>query len=70
MLKVNLKLTFFLHDEHPLTRLTYMQHEQGGSIGIVVDCFMYEPLTDNDFDQEAANRILAFIIGWYIRIRT
>ncbi|CAH1444511.1 unnamed protein product [Lactuca virosa] len=40
------------------------QHEQGGSIGIVVDCFMYEPLTDNDFDQEAANRILAFNIGW------
>ncbi|KAI3708428.1 hypothetical protein L2E82_37597 [Cichorium intybus] len=43
---------------------TNYQHVQSGSIGIVVDCFMYEPLTDNDLDQEAANRSLAFNIGW------
>lgn len=43
----------------------YVQHEQGGLVGIIVDCLMYEPLTDNDFDQEAANRALAFYIGWY-----
>ena len=41
-----------------------MQSEQGGSIGIVVDCLMYEPLTDDALDQEAANRGLAFSIGW------
>nr|XP_043627485.1 beta-glucosidase 18-like [Erigeron canadensis] len=40
------------------------QHEQGGSVGIVLDCYMYEPLTNNDLDQEAANRGLAFSIGW------
>ncbi|KAJ9551458.1 hypothetical protein OSB04_015503, partial [Centaurea solstitialis] len=27
--------------------------DQGGSVGIVVDCLMYEPLTDDDRDQEA-----------------
>ncbi|KAL8195506.1 hypothetical protein R6Q57_025909 [Mikania cordata] len=43
---------------------TDYQHEQGGSMGIVVDCQMYEPLTDNDLDQEAAKRSLAFFIGW------
>ncbi|KAD4178953.1 hypothetical protein E3N88_27544 [Mikania micrantha] len=46
-----------------LYRMDY-QHEQGGSMGIVVDCQMYEPLTDNDLDQEAAKRGLAFFIGW------
>ncbi|XP_071730153.1 beta-glucosidase 18-like isoform X2 [Rutidosis leptorrhynchoides] len=40
----------------------YYQREQGGSVGIVLDCLMFEPLTDND--QEAANRGLAFSIGW------
>ncbi|XP_076925517.1 beta-glucosidase 18-like, partial [Bidens hawaiensis] len=40
------------------------QHEQNGSIGIAVDCTMYEPLTDSDLDQEAANRGLTFLIGW------
>ncbi|KAF5814887.1 putative beta-glucosidase [Helianthus annuus] len=40
------------------------QHEQGGSVGIVLDCLMYEPLTDNELDQEAARRGLAFSIGW------
>ncbi|KAJ9551547.1 hypothetical protein OSB04_015592 [Centaurea solstitialis] len=38
--------------------------DQGGSVGIVVDCIMYEPLTDDDLDQEAADRGLAFSIGW------
>ncbi|KAI3702880.1 hypothetical protein L6452_28633 [Arctium lappa] len=42
------------------------QREQGGSVGIVVDCLMYEPLTDDDLDQEAANRGLAFYIGWVL----
>ncbi|KAJ9551953.1 hypothetical protein OSB04_015998 [Centaurea solstitialis] len=38
--------------------------DQGGSVGIVVDCLMYEPLTDDERDQEAVNRGLAFSIGW------
>ncbi|KAF5814884.1 putative beta-glucosidase [Helianthus annuus] len=42
------------------------QQKQGGIVGIVVDCLMYEPLTDNDLDQEAANRGLAFYIGWVL----
>ncbi|PWA79831.1 hypothetical protein CTI12_AA202640 (chloroplast) [Artemisia annua] len=44
----------------------YYQHEQGGSIGIVVDCLNYAPLTDSDLDQEAAKRGLAFYIGWVL----
>nr|QJC44969.1 beta glucosidase 6 [Stevia rebaudiana] len=42
----------------------YYQHEQSGSLGIVLDCQMYEPLTDNVLDQEAAKRIMAFYIAW------
>ncbi|XP_076905572.1 beta-glucosidase 18-like, partial [Bidens hawaiensis] len=41
-----------------------LQQKQGGLVGIVVNCLMYEPLTDND--QEAANRGLAFNIGWVL----
>lgn len=40
------------------------QGEQGGQVGIVVDCIMHEPLTDSDYDQEAAKRGLAYAIGW------
>ncbi|GKD63385.1 beta-glucosidase 18-like protein [Tanacetum coccineum] len=36
-----------------------VQREQGGQVGIVVDCIMHEPLTDSDYDQEAAKRGLA-----------
>ncbi|KAM0004872.1 putative beta-glucosidase [Helianthus debilis subsp. tardiflorus] len=42
------------------------QQKQGGIVGVVVDCLMYEPLTENDLDQEAANRGLAFYIGWVL----
>ncbi|XP_024959605.1 beta-glucosidase 18-like [Cynara cardunculus var. scolymus] len=40
------------------------QPKQGGSIGLVVHCFMYEPLTDSELDRNAAKRALAFNIGW------
>ncbi|KAM7504035.1 hypothetical protein LguiB_002939 [Lonicera macranthoides] len=42
------------------------QPKQGGSIGIVVHSFMYEPLTNNEVDKEAANRALAFNVAWAI----
>ena len=41
-----------------------MQPKQGGVIGIVVNAFMYEPLTDDERDKEAANRALAFNVAW------
>jgi hypothetical protein len=40
-----------------------MQQKQGGSIGIVANAFMYEPLTDKESDREAADRALAFEVG-------
>ncbi|KAL3503252.1 hypothetical protein ACH5RR_037701 [Cinchona calisaya] len=40
------------------------QPKQGGLIGIVGSTFMYEPLTDDEHDKEAANRALAFNVAW------
>ncbi|KAL6999473.1 beta-glucosidase [Sarracenia purpurea var. burkii] len=40
------------------------QAKQGGVIGIVASASMYEPLTENEVDQEAANRALAFKVAW------
>ncbi|KAL4580288.1 hypothetical protein LXL04_016476 [Taraxacum kok-saghyz] len=40
------------------------QPKQGGSIGLVVHCLMFEPLTDSDLDLKAAERAFAFNIGW------
>ncbi|KAK1439585.1 hypothetical protein QVD17_05405 [Tagetes erecta] len=40
------------------------QSKQGGSIGLVAHCFMYEPFTDSDLDRKAAERALIFNIGW------
>ncbi|KAL3503250.1 hypothetical protein ACH5RR_037699 [Cinchona calisaya] len=40
------------------------QLKQGGTIGIVVLTFMYEPITDNELDKEAASRALAFNVDW------
>ncbi|KAI3769250.1 hypothetical protein L6452_00351 [Arctium lappa] len=40
------------------------QPKQGGSIGLVAHCFMYEPLTDSDLDRKAAERAMTFNIGW------
>ncbi|XP_052208480.1 beta-glucosidase 18-like [Diospyros lotus] len=42
----------------------HFQAEQGGVIGIVVNSFMFEPLTDSELDREAANRTLAFNVAW------
>ncbi|XP_071736616.1 beta-glucosidase 18-like [Rutidosis leptorrhynchoides] len=42
------------------------QSEQDGLVGIVLNCIMYEPMTDDDLDKEAANRALAFDIGWVL----
>ncbi|KAI3708434.1 hypothetical protein L2E82_37603 [Cichorium intybus] len=38
--------------------------KQGGSIGLVVHGYMYEPLTDSELDREAAKRAFAFDAGW------
>ncbi|KAL7584208.1 beta-glucosidase 18 isoform X1 [Lactuca sativa] len=38
--------------------------KQGGSIGLVVHCYMYKPLTDSELDHEAAKRVFAFNVGW------
>ncbi|KAK9077507.1 hypothetical protein SSX86_005844 [Deinandra increscens subsp. villosa] len=40
------------------------QPKQGGLIGLVVHCFMYEPLSDSELDREAAKRAFAFDMGW------
>ncbi|KAI8006204.1 Beta-glucosidase 18 [Camellia lanceoleosa] len=40
------------------------QPKQGGFIGIVACAFMYEPMTDDELDREAASRALAFDLAW------
>ncbi|XP_076944370.1 beta-glucosidase 18-like isoform X2 [Bidens hawaiensis] len=40
------------------------QAKQGGLIGLVAHCFMYEPITDSELDRKAAERALIFNIGW------
>lgn len=40
------------------------QKNQCGVIGIVVSAFMYEPLTEDEHDVEAAKRALAFNVAW------
>ncbi|XP_076890258.1 beta-glucosidase 18-like [Bidens hawaiensis] len=40
------------------------QPTQGGLIGLVASCFMFEPLTDTYLDQKAAERAMLFSVGW------
>lgn len=42
----------------------HFQSKQGGVMGTVIHMFMYEPLTDDKLDQEAATRALAFNVAW------
>ncbi|KAI5662650.1 hypothetical protein M9H77_21973 [Catharanthus roseus] len=42
----------------------HFQSAQGGIIGIVIHAYMYEPLTDDEHDKEAASRALAFYVAW------
>ncbi|KAK9268749.1 hypothetical protein L1049_000510 [Liquidambar formosana] len=42
------------------------QPKQGGLIGIIANTFMYEPLRDEEFDQQAASRALAFNVAWVL----
>ncbi|XP_057460635.1 beta-glucosidase 18-like isoform X2 [Actinidia eriantha] len=49
---------------HAKAAKLYRDHFQGGFIGIVACAFMYEPLTDDDLDKEAASRALAFDLAW------
>ncbi|XP_057971557.1 beta-glucosidase 18-like [Malania oleifera] len=44
----------------------HYQPKQGGCIGLVVHSFMYEPLTDQELDHEAALRALAFDVAWVL----
>ncbi|KAK9077512.1 hypothetical protein SSX86_005849 [Deinandra increscens subsp. villosa] len=38
--------------------------KQGGSVGLTVHSYMYEPLTNSELDREAAKRALAFHSAW------
>ncbi|XP_076925519.1 beta-glucosidase 18-like [Bidens hawaiensis] len=40
------------------------QPTQGGLIGLVAHCYMFEPLTDSELDREAAKRAFAFNVAW------
>ncbi|GKC94880.1 beta-glucosidase 18-like protein, partial [Tanacetum coccineum] len=38
--------------------------KQGGLVGLIEHCYMYEPLTASELDREAAKRAFSFHIGW------
>lgn len=42
------------------------QSEQGGIIGILAHAYMFEPLTNNEHDKEAASRAVAYNVGWIL----
>lgn len=42
----------------------FVQTKQAGFIGAVISMFVYEPLTDDKLDQEAATRAFAFNVAW------
>ncbi|MFS7921323.1 putative beta-glucosidase [Helianthus anomalus] len=44
--------------------INYVLPTQGGSIGLTVHAYMYEPLTDSELDHQAAKRAFAFHSGW------
>ncbi|MFS7921338.1 putative beta-glucosidase [Helianthus anomalus] len=49
---------------YPNADLNEMSPKQGGLIGLVAHCFMFEPITDSELDHEAAKRAFAFSVGW------
>ncbi|KAJ4838705.1 hypothetical protein Tsubulata_003146 [Turnera subulata] len=42
------------------------QKEQGGSIGIVIQCTWFEPISNSTADKLAAERALAFDMKWFL----
>ncbi|KAK4714770.1 hypothetical protein R3W88_020677 [Solanum pinnatisectum] len=42
------------------------QEKQGGTIGMVASAYMYKPMTDNEADNKATNRALAFRVAWLL----
>ncbi|GMY31724.1 beta-glucosidase 18-like [Fagus crenata] len=54
---------------HAMAVDIYRKHFQMnvvGFIGIIANAFMYEPLTDEESDQHAVNRALAFNLAWML----
>ncbi|KAJ4838703.1 hypothetical protein Tsubulata_003141 [Turnera subulata] len=45
---------------------TKYQKEQGGSIGIVVQCVWFEPISNSTADKVAAERALSFFMNWFL----
>ncbi|KVI02194.1 Glycoside hydrolase, catalytic domain-containing protein [Cynara cardunculus var. scolymus] len=39
-------------------------HKQGGSLGLTVHCFMFEPFSDSELDHDAVERAFAFNVRW------
>ncbi|XP_050208680.1 beta-glucosidase 46-like isoform X2 [Mercurialis annua] len=48
------------------TYRTKYQKEQGGSIGIVMHCAWFEPITNSTADQLAAERAQSFFMNWFL----
>lgn len=45
-------------------KLLLIQAKQGGTIGIIANTFMYEPLRDQECDRLAVDRAMAFNSAW------
>lgn len=47
-----------------LIKFVLFQSKEDGELGITVSAFMFVPMTDDEKDEEAARRALAFNVAW------
>jgi hypothetical protein len=55
-------------DKLTTTSCLIIQKEQGGNIGIVLDCMWFEQISNSTADKLAADRAQDFFLNWLISL--